>query len=107
MAVKRSIEVIISDAGVAYHHADGEIESVDWVDLQKVFIKTTDDGPYFPDVYWILVGNHGGCMIPQGVEGEEALAERLQALPGFSHSALIDSMSSVDNQLFLCWNRQE
>ena len=88
---------------ILYDHVTGNEEIINWEDLQTVIVETTDGGPYLPDVYWILIGDHGGCMIPQGINGEEALAERLQALPGFNHSALIDAMSSVSNQRFLCW----
>ena len=95
--------VAVTGKSIAYHRASGDIEMVDWADLQRVFIETTDGGPYFYDVFWILIGEQGGCMIPQGIPGEEALAEQLQALPGFDHLALIESMSSTTNQRFLCW----
>ena len=90
---------------IRYDSVTGNQEIVAWADLQTVIIETNDGGPYLPDVHWILIGNKGGCVIPQGIEGEEALAERLQALPDFDHSALIDAMSSVSNQRFLCWKR--
>jgi len=105
MATKQIAEVIISDTGVAYHRANGQVEAVDWADLQTVIIEITNDGPFFPDVYWLLIGDHGGCLIPQGVEGEDVLADRLLEMPGFNHALFSDAMSSVSNQRFLCWQR--
>ena len=106
MATNSRAYVVVTDKGIAYHRTSGDIEAVDWADLRTVLIETTDGGPYFPDVFWILIGDQGGCVIPQGIVGEEVLAERLLALPGFDQSALIEAMSSTTNQRFLCWRTQ-
>lgn len=68
---------------------------------------TTNEGPYAPDVWWLLAGANGGCAIPLGATGEDQLVEWLQALPGFNNAALIEAMSSSDNQTFVCWRRSE
>ena len=47
---------------------DGSTESVRWDDLQRVAIQTTDQGPWFEDVWWVLVGAEGGCLVPQGAD---------------------------------------
>ena len=83
----------------------GETEYVAWQDLRAVLIQTTDEGPWTVDVYWILLGDHGGCVVPQGAAGEEGLLARLQQLPGFDHGAVIAAMASTDNARFLCWER--
>ena len=84
---------------------DGTVERVGWDDLQKVEVVTTGDGPFAPDVFWVLHGRNGGCAIPQGATGDRHVLERLQALPGFDNEAVIAAMSSTSARRFLCWER--
>jgi hypothetical protein len=71
-------------------------------------VETTDEGPFAPDVFWILVGTAAsGCVIPQGATGDAILLERLQKLPGFDNDAFIRAMRSTSNEKFLCWKRPE
>jgi hypothetical protein len=97
--------VTLTDVGVSCKRPNGEIESVSWDDLKLVGIETTDEGPYLPDVFWYLVGEQGGCLVPLGATGENAMIERLQALPGFDNEALIEAMSSSSNRKFVCWQK--
>jgi hypothetical protein len=71
--------VEVSDAGVSCSRPDQKVESVTWDDLQCVEIVNTDEGPFFPDVFWVLHGSESGCVIPQGATGEEQLLERLKS----------------------------
>jgi hypothetical protein len=84
---------------------DGKVERVRWDDLQKVEIVTTDEGPFVPDVFWVLHGTDTGCVIPQGATGEGPFLDRMHALPGFDNGAMIQAMTSVENRRFLCWRR--
>ena len=97
--------VRLSDSEVVCERPDGKVERVGWADLQKVEVVTTGDGPFAPDVFWVLHGTDGGCAIPQGATGDSQLLERLQALPGFDNKAAIEAMSSASDRRFLCWQR--
>ncbi len=97
--------VQLSDAAVSCTHPDGEVERVEWDDLRRVEIMTTDQGPFLPDVFWVLHGSEAGCLIPHGATGEDELRDRLGKLSGFRHEAVIDAMCSVENRRFLCWER--
>ncbi len=97
--------VTVTATQVACRRPDGAVETVRWDDLRAVYIETTDEGPLAPDVFWVLVGEAGGCTVPQGATGEGALLRALQALEGFDHEALIGAMSSAENRRFLCWRR--
>jgi hypothetical protein len=97
--------VRLSDTEVVCERPDGKIERVGWPDLQTVEVITTGDGPFAPDVFWVLHGAGSGCAVPQGATGESTLLERLQALPGFDNNALIAAMSSTSERRFLCWQR--
>lgn len=104
-----SYVVHVSDTEVRCDRPDGSVERVAWDDLQAVIVHTTADGPAMPDVFWILAGTStsSGCIIPQGATGDSALLERLQKLPGFDNEAFMSSMSSTDDQKFLCWQRSK
>ncbi len=98
--------VTLSDEGVTCRRPNGVVEAVSWSDLQAVILETNDQGPFAMDVYWLLVGKRGGCVIPQGATGEDQLLSRLQALEGFDNTALIEAMSSTENRRFVCWKRK-
>ena len=97
--------VRLSDSEVLCERPDGKVERVGWADLQKVEVVTTSDGPFAPDVFWVLHGADGGCAIPQGATGDSQLLKRLQTLPGFDNQAFIEAMSSTEDRRFLCWQR--
>ncbi len=85
---------------------NGETQSVLWKDLTRVGIRTTDDGPAQPDVFW---GFHTGAekaalVFPGGSTGEqEILAAMESRLPGFDDEQVIKAMGSTSNAYFLLW----
>ncbi len=83
----------------------GDIESVLWNDLERVEIHTNDSGPWFADVWWVLVGKSSQCSYPLGATGETEALERLQQLQGFDNEAVGKAMQCTDNARFLCWER--
>ena len=97
--------VTISDTEITCTRPDGLSESVRWDDLKAVLIQTTDEGPFGDDVFWVLLGNESGCVVPQSATGEKEFLERLQTLPNFDNEAVIEAMSSIDNNQFLCWKK--
>lgn len=89
------------------YRPDDTSERVDWDDLQKVEVHTTSDGPFLPDVFWVLHDTQGSCSIPQGASGDKELTALLMALPGFDHEAFIQAMASTDEAVFTCWTRPQ
>lgn len=87
------------------YRPDDTSERVDWDDLQRVEIRTTSDGPFAMDAFWLLHGTSGGCAIPHGASGEKELTALLSVLPGFDHEAFIQAMASTDEAVFTCWTR--
>jgi hypothetical protein len=100
--VERS-SVVVDERGVTCRRPGGTVEAVAWADLRAVEILTTDEGPWSEDVFWVLHGRGGGCVVPQEAEGSNALLERLQQLPGFDNAAVIRAMGSTENARFPCW----
>lgn len=89
---------------------DGETQSVRWRDLTKVGIRTTDDGPWKPDVFW---GLHAGrekaaLVFPGGATGEQEIMAAMQAqLTGFDDQQVIKAMGSTANAYFLIWEQRK
>jgi len=103
--VANSAAVELSAEAITYHRPDGTTCAVRWETLRAVLIETSDEGPFAEDLWWILIDAGGHCSIPQET-GTDALLARLQELPGFDNEAVIAAMGSVENQRFLCWQRQ-
>ena len=102
-----SFVVDFDDMEIRCKRPDGDVERVRWNDLTRVILRNTDEGPFVPDIFWILEGSQGGCVIPQGATGEDLLLQRLQELRGFNNEAVIASATSIDNQDFVCWEKED
>ncbi len=102
---ERDYVVAVSETDVICSRPDGTTESVKWNDLQRVEILTTEDGPFTPDVFWVLYGTTDGCVIPWGATGEKELMHRLQALPEFRNDVIVNAASLTTNNQLLCWQR--
>src|SRR5256885_2059415 len=76
--------VRVSELEIVCERPDGMVERVEWNDLHTVAVRTTSEGPLAPDVFWVLLGKKGGCLIPHGATGDADLFERLTMLPGFN-----------------------
>lgn len=101
----RLARVEFDDQAVRCHHPDGVVQSVTWEQLAEVVVVTTDQGPFQDDVFWILHGPAGDCVVPSEAEGADELVQRLQGLPGMDHGQVIAAMGSAANQRFVCWRR--
>jgi hypothetical protein len=102
------VSVQFDDESISVIRQDDHRESVRWSDLSEVWIKTTNEGPFLEDVFYILIGKdqQSGCVVPQGAAGESELFGALQTcLPGFDNEKVIEAMSSTGNQSFLVWRR--
>jgi hypothetical protein len=100
--------ITVDDDGVRRLLADGTEESVTWADLAEVAIRTTPEGPWKEDVFFLLVrSGGGGCAVPAGDPSADALMSRLQSLPGFDNEAFIEAMTTMDDGLFVVWQRHK
>src|SRR5687767_7649093 len=79
---ERKWVVTVSESELTCKRPNGEVESLNWDDLQVVAIETTDQGPHIADVFWYLAGKQSGCVVPLGATGEDDMVKRLQTLPG-------------------------
>ena len=97
--------VRVDEQGLTASLTGGPALRLEFHDLQRVAIRTTDEGPFAEDVFWILTAEKQVCIIPQGAEGQVELFDQLLKLPGFDCQAMVVAMSSTENAEFECWKR--
>lgn len=98
--------ITVDDAGVRRRLANGAEESVSWAELAEVAIRTTPEGPWQEDVFFLLMREGGGgCAVPAGHPAADQLMGRLQSLPDFDNEAFIEAMTTIDDGLFVVWRR--
>jgi hypothetical protein len=85
----------------------GEAGTVKWSELQEVGILTTTDGPLTNDLFWILSGENGSCVVPGQAVGCDRLLGRLQQLSSFNNMEVIRAMGSTSQARFVCWRRRK
>lgn len=98
--------ITIDDWGVT--RVSGDLrEAVAWTDLAWVAIKTTDDGPFAEDFFFLLGGADGkGVVIPNFLATELNLMATLQArLPGLDNEQVILASGSTAEAMFTIWSR--
>jgi hypothetical protein len=106
MAPINRVSVVTCDRSLLYFKWGRRTTvSVNWDEVQRVLIRTTDKGPFDDDVFFIVETSGKSYVIPQQAVGAGQLLENLQRLPGFDNEAVIDSMGCADNKDFLCWER--
>lgn len=83
---------------------DGKEEVFHFEDLTKITIITTDDGPFEPDVFWLLIFKIP-VLVPNDelVPGSLAIKDILLDLPGFEYEKFIQAMTSTDNNVYELW----
>jgi hypothetical protein len=98
-------KVTITDSEIVSTRPDGTTERCPIAELKELYIVTTSDGPWNPDVWWLFVGSSSGtgCSFPQGATGEQAALQFAQQLPGFDNATFISAMGSTSDAKFLCW----
>lgn len=98
--------ITVDDDGVRRLLADGTEESVTWSDLAEVAIRTTPEGPWKEDVFFLLVRTGGGgCAVPAGDPSADDLMTRLQSMPGFDNDAFVEAMTTIEDGLFVVWQK--
>lgn len=79
---------------------------LEFSNIKRVAIRTTDEGPGAEDVFWVLTTDDYVCLIPHGADGESELFDRLLKLPGFNNQAMIVAMTCTENAEFECWRAE-
>jgi len=99
-------EVELTDKSITVTHPNRPTEQIDWSDIEEIKLANTDEGPFLPDVWMILMGNGKGCSIPQGSDGWNKVYDIVSKYEGFNFENVIRSASCTDNQIFELWKRK-
>jgi hypothetical protein len=98
-------ETEITDVYVKVTHPKRKTEQIDWNEIEEIKLINTDEGPFLPDVWLILMGNGKGCSIPQGSDGWNKVYDIVSKYDGFNFENVIKSASCADNETFELWQR--
>jgi hypothetical protein len=95
----------ITDIYVKVTHPKRKEEQINWEEIEEIKLINTDEGPFLPDVWLILIGNGKGCSIPQGSDGWNEVYDIISKYDGFNFENVIKSASCSDNETFELWQR--
>lgn len=98
-------ETVITDVYVKVTHPKRKTEQIDWNEIEEIKLINTDEGPFLPDVWLILMGNGKGCSIPQGSDGWNKVYDIVSKYDGFNFENVIKSASCADNETFELWQK--
>ena len=99
--------VTITAKQVKVEHSERKTEILFWDDLHTILLVNTNSGPLQPDVWLTLIGDNGGCMIPQGTNGYDKVYNIVSQRDGFNFENVILSMSCTDDKEFLLWTNKQ
>ncbi len=97
--------VTITDEFVKVEHPDLKISQIHWSNIEHIKLVNTDDGPFLPDVWLMLIGENEQCIIPQGAKGYNEVYDIVTKYDGFDFENVIKSMLCTDNAEFDLWKR--
>ncbi len=75
-----------------------------WSDVLHVGVITTEDGPFFDDVFFVIKTRTGDLCITSEDAQEINLLQQFQRLPGFQWEKVVEAMGSVSDATFPCWD---
>lgn len=58
--------VTVDEEIITCKRPNGMEESIRWVDIKAVIIETNDQGPKYPDVFFLLMANPQGVLFLKG-----------------------------------------
>ena len=99
-------EVELTEKAIIVKRPKRPSEQIDWSDIEEIKLANTDEGPFLPDVWMILMGNDKECSIPHGSEGWEKVFDIVSKYRGFNFENVIKSASCTDNQIFELWKKK-
>jgi predicted metal-dependent HD superfamily phosphohydrolase len=95
----------INDLGIRRHRSLGRIDKIMWSELIEADIVTTDEGPFVEDVFLVLIGESGECIVPQSSPAFAQILKKLEQLADYQPDAVIYAMLSTQNARFVVWQR--
>lgn len=102
-----TVHLEFNDASLSVQHRDGQLERIHWRELETIEIRTTGEGPWSEDLFWMFTATRSENSVHVVIPNEgmsPALLEFLQqTLPGFDNQAVIRASACVEDALFTIW----
>ncbi len=99
--------VTITDVFVKVEYPKWEAAQVSWEDIREIKLINTDVGPVMPDIWLVLIGENGKCIVPHGAKGFDEIYDIIAKYEGFNSENFGRSMTCTDNAEFLLWVKTE
>lgn len=99
--------ITLTEEYVKVEHPSRETEQINLADINEIGIVTTDEGPYLPDVWMVLMGEKSGCSLPQGAPKFDDVYDIVSKFEGFDYDEVINAMGSADNASFTIWKKEK
>jgi hypothetical protein len=97
--------LVMTNDEIACEHPRRQREAIRWHDVNRIWYVTTSEGPWRPDEWLLLEGEHGGCSFPTEAIGFDGIwGELKQRFAGFDYQPLI--RGGTDDARHLCWERR-
>jgi hypothetical protein len=97
--------VTITDVFVKVEYPKWEAAQVSWEDIREIKLINTDAGPVMPDIWLVLIGENGKCIVPHGARRFDEIYDIIAKYKGFNNENFIKSMTCTDNTEFILWVR--
>jgi len=102
---EKKFTVTVTDESILVRDPDGNVSSVDLVEITSVTVETNDSGPWGIDVWFIVIGASDNelCTYPMGATNDDKALDYFITLPGFE----LKGMDSTENAQFVCWQKAD
>ena len=93
-------QVIVTDESISCTHPKRGTELIRWDEINEIRLVTTSDGPLLPDMWYLFVGDDGGCSVPSEAKGFDQLWDIFKTrFPGFDYQGIIQAGTSDDQRV--------
>ncbi len=79
---------------------------IGWERIRQVAIRTTADGPFSEDLFWVFDTTDGVIELPGARVGGEELGALQGNLPHFDDLKVIRAMSTTEERIFVLWDTE-
>ncbi len=80
---------------------------IPWSEVREVAIRTTSDGPFVEDLFWVFGLRDGMVELPGSLVNGEAVGAMQEALPSLDNLKLIFAMGSTSEAIFRVWRAEQ
>ncbi|WP_375580333.1 hypothetical protein ABWH96_04660 [Marivirga tractuosa] len=98
-------DIAVTQEYIKVEHPERKTGQINWNDIDEIVVVTTDEGPFLPDFWLVLLGKDNSCSLPQGAPKYDEVFEIISMYEGFNFDEYIKSVSSVEKARFELWKR--